>query len=377
MCREHTLLPTTIISLESEPSDTPHTRHFFHVGGDYVSDGNGGDYFANQSYVEKLIPASGVAKPYPLVFIHGIGQTGTNWLTKPDGNPGWSSYFLRHGYTIYILDQPSHGRSPFLGPPINNYTHVFPLSADVIASRFTAPELYSSYPRSELHTQWPGGPGSGVQGHPAFDAYFAATVPSLAANIPQQTAVRNAGAALLDHIGAPVILIGHSQGGTMPWLIVDVRPGLVHAIVTLEPAGPPFVEPALNGKVPARAWGMTDIPMTYEPPVVDPAEDLVLTVTRANSTDEEDCWVQAESPVPRHLVNLKGVRALVVTGKTIPEPRQRTIRLGRTTEPGARPRSVGAEWLPRPAVLRAGDLAGLVGFKDLRSQVPITPQDPT
>lgn len=118
--------------------------------------------------------------------------------------------------------------------------------------------------------------------------------------------------------------------------------------------------------------GMTDIPMTYEPPVVDPAEDLVLTVTRTNSTDEEDCWVQAESPVPRHLVNLKGVRALVVTGKTIPEPRQRTIRLGRTTEPGARPRSVGAEWLPRPAVLRAGDLAGLVGSKDLRSQDPIT-----
>ncbi|KFY59101.1 hypothetical protein V496_05832 [Pseudogymnoascus sp. VKM F-4515 (FW-2607)] len=287
------------------------------------------------------------------LFIHGIGQTGTNWLTKPDGNPGWSSYFLRQGYTIYILDQPSHGRSPFLGPPINNYTHVFPLSAE------------------------PGGPGSGVQGHPAFDAYFAATVPSLVANIPQQTAVRNAGAALLDHIGAPVILIGHSQGGTMPWLIADVRPGHVHAIVALEPAGPPFVEPALNGNVPARAWGMTDIPMTYEPPVVDPAEDLVLTVTRANSTDEEDCWVQAESPVPRHLVNLKGVRALVVTGKTIPEPRQRTIRLGRTTEPGARPRSVGAEWLPRPAVLRAGDLAGLVGSKDLRSQDPTTPQDPT
>lgn len=95
----------------------------------------------------------------------------------------------------------------------------------------------------------------------------------------------------------------------MPWLIADVRPGLVHAIVALEPAGPPFVEPALNGKVPARAWGMTDIPMAYEPAVADSAVDLVLMVTRANSTDEEDC------SVPKQLVNLKGVRALVVTAE--------------------------------------------------------------
>lgn len=154
-----------------------------------------------------------------------------------------------------------------------------------------------------------------MQGHSAFDAYFAATVPSLVANIPQQTAVRAAGAALLDRIGTPVILIGHSQGGTMPWVIADARPGLVHAIVALEPAGPPFVEPALNGKVPARAWGLTDIPITYEPAVADPAVDLVLTVTRANSTDEEDCWVQAENPVPRQLINLDGVRTLVVTAE--------------------------------------------------------------
>lgn len=66
-----------IAQAATEPSDTPHTRYFFHVGGDYVSDGHGGHYFANQSYVEKLTPASGATKPYPLVFIHGIGQTGT------------------------------------------------------------------------------------------------------------------------------------------------------------------------------------------------------------------------------------------------------------------------------------------------------------
>lgn len=66
-----------IAKAASEPSDTPHTRQFFHVGGNYVSDGNGGHYFANQSYVEKLSPASGTTKPYPLVFINGIGQTGT------------------------------------------------------------------------------------------------------------------------------------------------------------------------------------------------------------------------------------------------------------------------------------------------------------
>jgi hypothetical protein len=54
----------------------------------------------------------------------------------------------------------------------------------------------------------------------------------------------------------------------------------------------------MNGGIPARAWGLADIPLAYEPAVLDPAIDLVKKVIKANSTDE-DCWLQADSPTPR------------------------------------------------------------------------------
>src|SRR5271154_6040261 len=56
----------------------------------------------------------------------------------------------------------------------------------------------------------------------------------------QQSTVQAAGADLLDLIGSPVILLSHSQGGIMPWLIADARPDLVMAILSVEPTGPPF-----------------------------------------------------------------------------------------------------------------------------------------
>lgn len=77
-------------------------REYFYVGGNYINT-TSGHLFANQMYVEKLIPGI-TTQPYPLVFIHGQAQTGTNWLVKPDGRAGWATYFLSRGYLLYIID---------------------------------------------------------------------------------------------------------------------------------------------------------------------------------------------------------------------------------------------------------------------------------
>src|ERR687895_80562 len=82
--------------------------------------------------------------------------------------------------------------------------------------------------------------------------------------------VQHEGTALLDRIG-PAILITHSQAGPFGWLLADARPKLVRGIVAVEPSGPPF-EGAVLAKGPARAWGPTDIRITYDPPVNDPKE---------------------------------------------------------------------------------------------------------
>ena len=219
-----------------DPSEElPYIRDYFYLGGRYVDDGTNtsSHVFVDQMYVERLTPVKGKGKPNPIVFIHGQAQTGTNWLNKPDGSRGWASYYSSHGYTVYIIDQTFRGRSPWM--PKNGTLTTY--SAEIIEQRFTAGQTFNLWPQAALHTQWP---GSGLMGDPIFDAYYASNVEFLSSATYQQSTVQAAGAALLDRIAKPVILLSHSQGGLMPWLIADVRPQLVKAIVSLEPTGLPF-----------------------------------------------------------------------------------------------------------------------------------------
>lgn len=64
------------VNIPDAPNETPHRRTYFYVGGEYVKEGEV-HYFQNQMYVEQLDPIEGPTKAYPVVFIHGLGQTGT------------------------------------------------------------------------------------------------------------------------------------------------------------------------------------------------------------------------------------------------------------------------------------------------------------
>jgi pimeloyl-ACP methyl ester carboxylesterase len=130
----------------------------------------------------------------------------------------------------------------------------------VIENLFTAPGTATAGRRPRLHTQWPGG---GHAGDPIFDQFYASQVASLASPESEKL-MQAAGAALLDRIG-PAILITHSQGGLFGWLIADARPGLVKAIVALEPTGPPYKDAIFQNGV-DRLSGLTSLPLTYDPP---------------------------------------------------------------------------------------------------------------
>ncbi|KAI1915444.1 hypothetical protein LOZ12_000515 [Ophidiomyces ophidiicola] len=288
-------------------AETIHRREYFYVGGTYESNGHGEHIFKNQMYVEHLRPINGVRKENPIVFVHGQGQTGTNWLNKPDGKRGWASYFLEQGYECYIIDQTFRGRSAWF--PGNGTMDM--LSAERLETYFTATRRHELWPQAKLHTQWP---GSGLMGDRIFDAYYASTVQFLADELYQQAAIRNAAAALLDRIGRPVVVIAHSQGGTLGWFFADTRPDLVASLISMEPGGPPF-ESKLVGSGPARKYGLTDVPITYFPRVVDPDIDLVKQTIRDNQTGVS-CIIQAESPAPRKLANLANVPILLVTSES-------------------------------------------------------------
>jgi pimeloyl-ACP methyl ester carboxylesterase len=70
-------------------------------------------------YVQYQIPAD-LRHPLPVVMVHGGGGQGTDYLSTPDGRPGWATRFLQAGYAVYVVDRPGHGRSPYhpvvLGP---------------------------------------------------------------------------------------------------------------------------------------------------------------------------------------------------------------------------------------------------------------------
>ena len=196
-----------------------------------------------QMFVQYQIPAS-KRHPYPIVMIHGGGQTGTNFLGTPDGREGWATYFLRQGYAVYVVDQAARGRSGF-------FTEVYGPTrrpnAKAMSQRFTDPRASELYPQARLHTQWP---GKGSAGDPVFDQFFASQVEDIADVSAIERLNRAAGAALLDRIG-PSILLTHSQSGAIGWGLADDRPDKVKAVLAIEPNGPPFYD---NQVVGAPDW---------------------------------------------------------------------------------------------------------------------------
>lgn len=166
------------------------------------------------------------------------------------------------------------------------------LTAEDVQQYYTVVERYNTWPQAHLHTQWP---GTGVMGDPIFDAYYASTVPSVAEQVVQESAVQEAGAQLLDIIGKPVILVAHSQGGPVTWGIADARAHLVRSFVAIEPAGPPFRDVAFDNGDPVRAYGLTNIPIAYSPVVTDPERDFVREMIPSNTTGRttrlRDSWL--------------------------------------------------------------------------------------
>jgi pimeloyl-ACP methyl ester carboxylesterase len=284
----------------------PQTGYFF-VGGQYV-EGKTGPLMQGQMYVEYQMPARRT-QPYPIVMIHGAAQTGTNFTGTPDGRKGWAQYFVEQGYVVYVVDQPGRGRSPYndsMGPLTR-----FPSSQ--LERRFTAQEKFNLWPQAKLHTQWPGeGPNKGQRGDAVFDQFYASQVQYIASNATTQQLNRDAGAALLDRIG-PAIVLTHSQSGAIGWPIADARPKLVKAIVAAEPSGPPFAN-AVFDETPARAWGVTDIPMTYDPPVNDAKDLVIVREEKADGPNLERCRLQG-APV-RRLVNLTAVPVLIFASES-------------------------------------------------------------
>jgi pimeloyl-ACP methyl ester carboxylesterase len=287
---------------------------FFYVGGQYVG-APGKEVMDGAEYVEVMVPKK-IRHPYPIVFFHGAGQTGTDWLQTPDGRPGWAYFFIKQGYTVYMVDYPARGRSPY-NPNQDGDGTLTTRTALQLEQIWTDIGAQGNWPQAKKFTQWPGeGPNKGKMGDPVFDD-FARTQVQFLQGGKQAKLNLDAHIALLERIGAPVILITHSQGGEFGWQVADARPKLVKAIISAEPGGPPIKNvdtSKITYSVPSSfTWGVTSLPLHYDPPVSDPAELQTVQEEKADDPDVVACYLQKE---PAHkLINMKDIPVLDVSSQ--------------------------------------------------------------
>jgi len=285
---------------------------YLFAGGKYSATPNG-QAMSGQLYAEFQIPAK-QTHPWPIVMIHGGAQTGTNFTGTPDGREGWAQVFLRLGYAVYVVDQPGRGRAAY-EPDL--YGPASRVDLDNTSRRFAGPEHFNLWPQARLHTQWP---GKGEPGDPAFDQFYASQVPAIQDFTLQQTLNRDAILALLEKIG-PSILLTHSQSGAFGWPVADARADLVKAIVAVEPNGPPFFNvdnvPApewfRDSSTQIRPWGVTAVPLTYDPPVAEAGQLAIVRQAKPDGPDLAVCWEQ--KPPARRLPRLQKIPILILTAE--------------------------------------------------------------
>ena len=176
------------------------------------------------------------ARPYPLVFAHGVGQFSKTWETTPDGREGFQNIFLRRGFSTYLVDQPRRGNA---GRSTQTAVVCPTFDEEIWFNRFRV----GIWPNYFDNVQFSRDPE-------ALNQYFRQMTPTI--GTIDFEVYSNAYAALFDKIG-PAVFVTHSQGGPIGWLTM-LKTKNIKAVASYEPGGGiPFPE----GNMPEEAKVLT------------------------------------------------------------------------------------------------------------------------
>ncbi len=170
------------------------------------------------------------ARQYPLVFLHGAGQSGKTWETTPDGRDGFQNIFLSRQYSTYVVDQPRRGRA---GKTAAASTEKAVPNETFWRDNFRISKNGAFYENVQMPTD-----------DASIEQFDRQSTPNTGAY--DEAVIANAVAAVFQKSG-PGILVTHSQGGGPGWRTA-MQSDNVRAIVAFEP-GSGFVFP--EGEVPA------------------------------------------------------------------------------------------------------------------------------
>lgn len=170
------------------------------------------------------------ARPFPLVFWHGYGQSSRTWESTPDGREGFQSIFLRKRFSVYLLDQPRRGKAG---------KSTVPISVSVAPDE----QLWFGIFRFGLWPEYYDKVALARDGE-SLNQFFRQAVPS--PNSFDREVNTEAVSALFKKIGSG-ILVTHSASGAPGWHTA-MKNANIKAVVSFEPGmNYPFPE---SGKLP-------------------------------------------------------------------------------------------------------------------------------
>lgn len=209
---------------------------------------DGQTFHGDHAYVFYQVPPK--ARKFPLVFLHGAGQSKKTWETTPDGREGFQNLFLRKGFSVYLLDQPRRGEAG----KSTVEAAIKPTPAEQFW--FTQFRIGNS-PDYFPNVQFP-------KDEASMEQFYRQMTPNIGAF--DANVVTDAVSQLFDKIGDGV-LITHSQGCGAGWLTA-IKNDNVKAVVAYEPYSG-FVFPQGELPKPINSAGLFGALSGVEIPLAD------------------------------------------------------------------------------------------------------------
>jgi pimeloyl-ACP methyl ester carboxylesterase len=198
-----------------------------------------GTVTVDQMYVQYQIPPH--SKRYSITLIHGCCLTGKTWETTPDGRMGWDQYFVRKGFSTYLIDQAGRGRSATDITGINA-VHLKKADPGTLPAVFAAGHEAAwsifrfgpKYPEAYKDSQFPVQAQAELWQQMVPDWLTSMPTPNPTVGDLSKLAIKLKG----------TVLLSHSQSGIYPFQTAELNKEGVAGIVAVEPGECPTVDKA-------------------------------------------------------------------------------------------------------------------------------------